>query len=295
MARLQAELRRYRELLEPQLIQYLSATDIPETLQKSMIYSIEAGGKRLRGCLCLAACELAGSSVENALPFACALEMIHAYSLIHDDLPCMDNDDFRRGKPTNHKVFGEGNAILAGDGLLSYAFEVTLNAAASHKDEPRYIDAALTIARGAGVFGMVAGQSMDLANERCEDLDADTLIYIHRHKTGALLTASILAGAIIGGASVELLQALNTYGDEYGKLFQITDDILDVTGDFKHMGKTLGKDASAAKLTYVTLYGLERAKEKAEQSAMQAKKALKEYSSAVFFQDLVEYTLRRDS
>lgn len=294
MQSLQETLTRYRAFLEPALQSYLSDPAIPETLRSSMLYSVSAGGKRLRGCLCLAACRLAGSDPARAIPFACALEMIHTYSLIHDDLPCMDNDDYRRGKPTNHKVYGEGNAVLAGDGLLSYAFEIILTAALKSGNHA-LVDAAAEIASGAGVFGMVAGQSADLANEQNPCRDIDALQFIHNHKTGSLLTASILSGAKVGGASPELLTALKRYGEAYGRLFQITDDLLDVTGDFAHMGKTIGKDAKSDKLTYVTLYGLESAKTLAFKAAEEAVSALNGYQGTEFFTELAEYTLQRDS
>jgi len=288
------ELKRYKEALEPALLTYFDDAGIPASLAEGMRYSITAGGKRLRGCLCLAACELACGNMEKALPFACALEMIHTYSLIHDDLPCMDNDDFRRGKPTNHKVFGEGNAVLAGDGLLSLAFEIMLREA-SISGDPQSLHAALSIAEGAGIHGMVAGQAVDLENEKLPHHDGETLRYIHRHKTGSLLIASILSGALAGGANQMLLAALKRFGEAYGVLFQITDDILDVTGDFEHMGKTLGKDAQADKLTYVSLYGVDGAKQMAQATAAEAIASLEEYPNADFFRSLCEYTLFRNS
>ena len=180
------------ERIETALRAYLSA-NIPEPLCEAMKYSLLAGGKRLRPMLCLSACEMTGGSQEAALPLACALEMIHTYSLIHDDLPCMDNDDFRRGRPSNHKAFGEANALLAGDGLLTYAFEVILSEGPKYIDNaPRYYEAAAQIASGAGVKGMVAGQWADLSNENNASANAEMLSYIHARKTGALITAAVL-------------------------------------------------------------------------------------------------------
>jgi len=265
---------RYRALIEDYLKKTMEAGDIPALLLKSMEYSLMAGGKRLRPCLCFAGCAMAGGDPKDALPLAAGLEMIHSYSLIHDDLPCMDNDDFRRGKPTNHRVFGEGHAVLAGDGLLSYAFEWMLEGARARNYAPGYMEGLLHIAKGAGVRGMVAGQSADLLNEKEERGDEETLRYIHSRKTGALIKASLLSGASCANMEREKFMALEAFSEAYGLLFQITDDILDVEGELGLLGKSIGKDAAENKLTYVRLYGLEGAKAIAKETAETALSAL---------------------
>lgn len=285
----------YTEMINAALKCYLDGADVPGEMREAMAYSLLAGGKRLRPSMCLHAAALAGGCAENAMPIACALEMIHTYSLIHDDLPCMDNDDFRRGRPSNHKVYGEANALLAGDGLLSLAFETMLCAGGEIlSSAPGYYKAVLEVAKGAGVSGMVAGQWADLANEENKAADGDTLTYIHRRKTGALIVASILSGAIVGNADTALLSALREYGEHYGVLFQITDDILDVVGDEKTVGKTLGKDAEQSKLTYPALYGLEQARHMAEKEAELAVSALAPYGEkAKWFTELAKAALTR--
>ena len=237
----------------------------PESLREAMRYSLLAGGKRLRPILCLAACELAGGDGDLALPTAVALEMIHTMSLIHDDLPAMDNDDLRRGRPTNHKVFGEANAILAGDALLTRAFEmVALRSPGLPAERLLAVVGELSLASGAP--GLVGGQVVDL---ECEGkaVDLDTLEYIHLHKTGALLRACVISGAQIAGASEALLTALGTYARGIGLAFQIIDDILDVTASSEVLGKTAGKDLTADKTTYPKLLGLEESRRRAEAKA----------------------------
>ena len=275
---------------------YIGNSAIPAPLREAMAYSLLAGGKRLRPMLCLSACEINGGSIDAAMPIACAAEMIHTYSLIHDDLPCMDNDDFRRGRLSNHKMFGEANALLAGDGLLTYAFEVMLHEGIKHiSAAPRYYEAAAVLASGAGVCGMVAGQWADLANSGNGNGDAETLSYIHMRKTGALITAAVVAGGLVGCAGEEELEALKKFGLHYGRLFQITDDLLDVEGDAKTVGKTLGKDAEQEKLTYPAIYGLQKAHEMAAQEAACAKAALASCygDRAQWFFDLTDDTLKR--
>ena len=232
---------------------------------------------------------------EEALHFACALEMIHTYSLIHDDLPCMDNDDYRRGMPSNHKVFGEANAVLAGDGLLSLAFDTMLAAIANNPCQGE-IKAAQAVSEGAGVQGMVAGQVADLASEKSGARDMDTLRFIHVNKTGAMIRASLLAGGCVAGADEEQLKALSDFGYAYGDLFQMTDDILDVEGSFESMGKTLGKDAQEGKLTYISLVGLEEAKKIAGQTAENALAALEIFGEkAWLLRELTNATVNRKS
>ncbi len=243
----------YKDLLEAYL-EALPFSGAPDALRQAMRYSLLAGGKRLRGCLLLASCRLAGGEPAEALPFAAALEMIHAYSLIHDDLPAMDNDTLRRGKPTNHVVFGEAMAILAGDGLLTHAFEIM--AASGH---PRAFRALGEIAKAAGVGGMLAGQVLDVTSEG-KAPDRTLTEQIHRGKTAALLTAPVTAGLILGGAEDGQIEAGRSFGFHLGMAFQIVDDILDLEGDPALMGKTLGKDTEEGKLTWPACVGLDQAR-----------------------------------
>lgn len=260
----------------------LNARAMPCGLKDSMAYSLLGGGKFLRSALCLESCRMLAGDIAMAEQAACAIEMIHCYSLIHDDLPAMDNDDMRRGKPSNHIVFGEAGAILAGDGLLSLAFELL---AANCRSS-----ALQAVARGA--VDMVAGQSLDLANANGED----ALLRIHSLKTGALIKAAILAGAYCASPGEQDLAALSMFADAFGLLFQITDDILDVTGDAASLGKTIGKDERVGKLTFVTQYGLEQAKSRAAEQAQAAKAAVAGFrDQATFFLALTEATLSRDA
>ena len=245
---------------------------IPEKLEKSMRYSLDAGGKRLRPVMLLAGCEMAGGTEAEALPFACALEMIHTYSLIHDDLPALDNDDLRRGKPTNHKVFGEAGAILAGDGLLNTAAELMARTAAERKDllGARAMECVM---RHAGVTGMIGGQSVDVLSEGLEPTE-ETVRYIHEHKTADLLEAAVEAGLILGGAGPEQIGTGRQFAFHFGMAFQITDDLLDVTGDAALMGKNTGMDAEQNKMTWVALKGIEQARRDAEEQVRLALETL---------------------
>ncbi len=232
------------------------ATSRPATIHRAMRYSLLGGGKRLRPLLCLAAAEAVGGDPVRALPAACAVELVHTYSLIHDDLPCMDDDDLRRGRPTSHKVFGEGMAVLAGDALLTQAFAVLAKA------EPRRGDAAalvVELASAAGSRGLIAGQVADLEAEGAPP-SAPLLHYIHRHKTGALLAASVRLGGLCAGASPRVLATLGRFGQALGLAFQIQDDILDETQGAEALGKTAGKDAASGKLTFPRVYGLQEAR-----------------------------------
>ena len=263
----------YRRMTEEALIPTLSSLgDIPSPLWEAMSYSLEGGGKRIRPALLLAACETAGGDVSEALPFACALEMIHTYSLIHDDLPAMDNDDLRRGQPTNHKVFGENVAILAGDGLLNAAAEV-MAAAALKMEDLRGIRAMETIMRHAGVTGMIAGQSEDVTSEGQEPRE-DIVRYIHEHKTADLLEAAVEAGLALAGAEEEEIDAGREYARHLGLAFQMTDDLLDVTGNADKLGKSTGKDLEQNKMTWVALKGVEGTEADARKEIELAKKAL---------------------
>ncbi len=232
--------------------------EFPPVIYDAMRYSLLAGGKRLRPMMLLAACEAVGGRKEDALPFACALEMIHTYSLIHDDLPAMDNDDYRRGRLTNHKVYGEGMAILAGDALLHHAME-TMAAACAENPNPRTTGAMRVIAHGAGIFGMLAGQAVDVLLEG-KPLDQKTLDFIHLHKTAAMIRGALEAGALLGGADQETAEQFGLAGDKIGVAFQIIDDILDVTSTMEELGKPIHSDEKNQKTTYVTLYGVEESR-----------------------------------
>ena len=288
----------YRELVETRLNEHMENARIPRQLSTAMAYSLCGGGKRLRPVLTLAAGDLFHGSREAALPLACALEMIHTYSLIHDDLPCMDNDDFRRGKPSSHKEFGEATALLAGDALLSYAFELLSDAALVWQPQvSSYLVAIQEVARAAGVTGMIAGQVADLASGNDIDAgDEEKLRYIHARKTGALLRASVMAGTYLGNPSDADAAAMARFGGLYGMLFQITDDILDVEGSLETLGKTPGKDADGRKLTYPSCFGLEVTKTMAQETAAQAKEILLTYGERAWFLNaLTDMTLNRNS
>ena len=269
-----------------------SATTRPATIHKAMRYSLFAGGKRMRPALCLAAAQACGGKEADALPLACAVECIHTYSLIHDDLPAMDNDDFRRGKPTNHKVFGEGIAVLAGDALLTQAFEI----AAQARGWPRYPhrDLILEIARAAGSLQLVAGQVADLEGEG-KKTSAAQLKYIHERKTSALLCCSVRLGGMSANCTSAQLRALTDFGYHVGLAFQVIDDILDVTQTSEQLGKTAGKDTKAQKATYPAIVGLEKSRKIAAQLTDKAFAALKTFKGkAVALEALAEFLLKRD-
>lgn len=263
--------RGYLGFVEPALQQAL--VGIYPRLKEAMAYSLNSGGKLLRPVLLLAACDAVGGDIRDAVTFAGAVEMIHTYSLIHDDLPCMDDDDYRRGRQSNHRVFGEGMAVLAGDALLSLAFEVMSEQVVRHQDNPNVAHAMLAIARGCGVHGMVAGQARDLASMASE-IDANELRLLHTGKTGALMSAACVAGALLGGADEEQRKAFESYGQHLGLAFQIADDILDATSSLEELGKTPGKDECANKPTYVTIYGVTQAEVWARRFANLAIEAL---------------------
>ncbi len=274
--------------------------DLPESIRKAMRYSLFAGGKRLRPTLVLEAAECCGLNAKKALKTAAALEMIHTYSLIHDDLPAMDDDDLRRGKPTNHKVFGEAMAILAGDGLLTKAFEAAAENAADLKLKGRdTAELVRLIAYGAGGEGMVGGQVADLAAEGMSKkiskaAAAKVLEAVHRRKTGALIIASLDAGAVLAGASDGKREALRSYGACIGLAFQIADDVLDVVGDKKKMGKR-GSDRDNDKLTYASLYGVDGARAKARALVEMAHAHLKGFGrKAETLHELADYIIARD-
>lgn len=243
--------------------QLADAGAIHPIMRDAMAYSLFAGGKRVRAVLLLATAALFQEEVAEAHAFAAAIEMIHTYSLIHDDLPAMDNDDYRRGNPTSHKVFGEANAILAGDALLNMAYEIMSDEAnvAAHQGNLRPLSAMKMIAKQAGARGMIAGQAADLENENNPKADEKLLMYIDTHKTGALIEASVLSGAILANASMKEQHALLVYASNLGLAFQASDDILDATGSAQEMGKSTGKDQEAGKATFVHLYGVEKTRQ----------------------------------
>jgi geranylgeranyl diphosphate synthase type II len=255
-------LKNRRDVIEAALHEALpDETNYPPVIFRAVRYSLFAGGKRLRSILCLAAAEATGGDYRAVLPAACALEMIHTYSLIHDDLPAMDDDDFRRGQPTSHKVFGEATAILAGDALLTEAFALMSAAERMPQIPPERVLAVISeIARAAGFWGMVGGQVMDIQPQKAAD--EETLLYIHTRKTGALMVASVRAGAILAGAQPGEIEALSAYGRHLGLAFQIADDILNVEGDAATLGKGTGSDAVRGKLTFPRLMGLEASRKK---------------------------------
>lgn len=266
---------------------YLGAWEgVPDTLDEAIRYTLLADGKRLRPALALGAAEMIAGDDAPALPLACALEMIHTYSLIHDDLPCMDDDDIRRGKPTSHKVYGEAIAILAGDGLLTMAFELLAKAENSQ--------VVAEVARAAGVVGMVGGQVADLQSEG-HHLDADDLKAVHRCKTGTLIRASVRAGGLVAGANAAQLAALTAFGENIGFAFQIADDVLDVTGDEAALGKAIGSDHAKGKATYPALVGLEESQRLANEAAEAAIEVLASFGTeADSFRDLARYIVVRN-
>jgi len=248
-------------------------TVTPETIHKAMRYSVFAGGKRLRPVLVIAGAEAVGGRMDDVMPTACALEMIHTYSLIHDDLPAMDNDDFRRGRPTSHKVFGEAMAILAGDGLLTLAFRLIAENWRPAMDARVLRDVLVDVSDAAGTDGMVGGQVADLEAEG-RRVSPDMLEYIHLHKTAALIRTSIRVGARLSGARDEQLRALTVAGGDLGLAFQIVDDILDVTGTTEQLGKTAGKDQAQQKATYPAIHGIEASEAQAGRLVGEALHAL---------------------
>ena len=267
--------------------------NMPKTHDKvllAMEYSLFSGGKRFRPMLLLSTCKAVGKTVnEGAKKLAAALEFVHTYSLIHDDLPEMDNDDYRRGKPSNHKVFGVGNAVLAGDGLLNTAHAILLGACRSG---PEYVSAAEVVNNAAGIYGMIAGQSADLLHEKDNDCNEEILGFIYRNKTAKMLTAPLLVPSVLAGG--KYYSELKLFGENIGCLFQLTDDILDVEGNFSELGKTIGKDSDENKCTAIKLYGLDGAKLRADVLADKCYKILEGIEGDTdFFKQLVSFVLTR--
>ncbi len=260
---LQSYLGERRRLVDEALERVLPGDDVPPpTIHRAMRYSVMAGGKRLRPILVIAGAEAVGSVAERVLPTACALELIHTYSLIHDDLPAMDDDDYRRGRLTNHKVFGDAIAILAGDALLTLAFRLIADNAALVSDPAIIHGVVAEVADAAGTQGMVGGQVVDIESEG-KTVSAETLDYIHLHKTAALIRGSLRAGAMLGGGDVPAVSAITTAGERLGLAFQIVDDILDVEGSLAELGKTAGSDERKKKVTYPAHHGVEASRRKA--------------------------------
>lgn len=282
----------YKEIIDAHLLDFIPNIDNKSiSLYEAMKYSLTAGGKRLRPILLLAACEFAGGDINEAIPYACAVEYIHTYSLIHDDLPAMDNDDLRRGLPTNHKIYGDALAILAGDGLLTTAFEAINKDMMMYFDNPekmrKRISASFEIAKGAGCKGMVAGQVSDIEAET-NDCSNEMLEYIHINKTAALIKSAIKAGLYLGNPSSDMLSQLDKYAENLGLAYQIADDILDVIGNPEELGKETGSDKKKNKTTYTSINGLEAAQDRLEQLTENAVEAIADYyDNAEFFRDLV--------
>lgn len=287
------ELRHKIELVDQHLGKYLQGyKNSSEPIGEAMEYSLFAGGKRIRPVLMMATYELFGRDVQSIMPFACALEMIHTYSLIHDDLPAMDNSDLRRGRPSSHVVYGEAVAVLAGDALLNTAFEVMLKSGTA--DPSLATQTAACIAEASGVFGMIGGQVMDVCMEG-KKIDFDTLKQIHSKKTGALIRAAVLAGAILGGADARERESLTAFAENFGLAFQIRDDILDVEGSLDMLGKPTGNDAAGKKNTYVSLLGLEKAKDLLKLHTKQAKDSIAIFGcKAAFLIELTDYLAVRE-
>lgn len=267
----------------------IGATVPEKTLTESMRYSVMAGGKRIRPVLTLAVAKMLSAEVSEVMPLAAAIEMIHTYSLIHDDLPAMDNDDYRRGKPTNHKVFGEAMAILAGDALLNEAFQLLLKSSAEAGEKTgQFVKASCVIADAAGKDGMIAGQVIDMESEG-KQVSETTLKTMHRKKTGALIKASIIAPAVFAGVSQDKIEALSEYADNIGMAFQIKDDILDVESTSEDLGKPVGSDARNNKTTYVSLYGLDEAKRILHDITQKAVEALNIFGEKAWFLKEIAY------
>lgn len=295
-AKFKEELQIRAKVIDRELEKYLPGQEEePPMIHRAMRYSIFAGGKRLRPILVMAAAAAVGGSTEKVMPTACALEMIHTYSLIHDDLPVMDNDDYRRGRLTSHKVFGEAVAVLAGDALLTGAFELIACNGDIEGIPPRAVNKViLEVAKASGSKGMIGGQVVDMENEN-KTVDADTLKYIHGHKTAALFRAAIRAGAILSGADDKQLVALTNYANHMGLAYQITDDILDVEGSQEILGKPIGSDEKRGKSTYPSLFGMQESKKLANEAVKMAISELNIFGAeADILRDIADYLLLRN-
>lgn len=290
-----SDVKRYLEQVEQWIKGLITIEETPEKkIHEAMNYSLLAGGKRLRPILSMAVCQMLGGKTQEVLPFACAIELIHTYSLIHDDLPCMDNDDMRRGRPTNHKVYGEAMALLAGDGLLNLAFETLLKETLNNRDnQEACLKAAHLIACASGTGGMIGGQVMDMEAEE-RKLTYEELCTMHRKKTGALIKVATLVPAILLNAGESVYCALESYSLHIGLAFQIKDDILDLEGNSEIVGKPLRSDERNNKSTFVTLLGLKAAKERLKFSVEQAVEAVKPIKNSEFLIEMAAYIAQRD-
>ena len=272
---------KYIELVDKTLDKYLNP-EFPKAIFESMKYTVTLPGKRLRPVMCLESCRMFGGEIEAALPTACAIEMLHAQSLIHDDLPCMDNDDFRRGKPSNHKVFGEAIAVLAGDALLSFAPQMIIENSKLPPDT--VLKVIHEFVKSAGAYQLIGGQVADILSEEGADIGkpkSEVLEYIHTNKTAVLFKLALKTGAIIAGADTEKVNEMEELGQNFGLAFQIYDDIMDEVSTFEEMGKTLGKDKESGKLTYVSLYGLDNSRVKVRELIGKSKSIAKKYNSEI--------------
>lgn len=284
----------YAQFIENALKKYSlqNKLDLHKNVAKAMDYSLEAGGKRIRPVLVLEFCRVCGGNWKNAVSAACAIEMIHTFSLIHDDLPCMDDDDFRRGKPSCHKQFGEAMAVLAGDALAIRPFEII--SAAKELDAEKRVRLINELSRSSGAEGMIGGQVIDMENEERDNVDAENLRFMYSLKTGALIKTSCIMGCICAGADSEKTALAAEYANALGVAFQIIDDILDVVGDESVLGKPTGSDSEENKTTFVTVYGLEKAKEQAKKYTEKALEILDGFEENEFLKELTGFLLDRD-
>ena len=271
------------ELVNEKLDEYLPII-YPEDIFKAMKYTLMLPGKRLRPVMCLEAARLLGADIKNVLPAACAIEMLHVQSLIHDDLPCMDNDDFRRGKPSNHKVFGEANAVLAGDALLTFAPQLIIEKSRNLLSMTQIVRILHEYSKFAGAYGLIAGQVVDIESEGGKFVKSpnETLDFIHLNKTAVLFRLAVRIGAIAAGADDETIEEFDNFAKKFGLAFQIYDDIMDEISSFEELGKTVGKDKNSGKLTYVSLYGLKEAENKFNYLIKECYVIIEKYHSKVF-------------
>lgn len=288
------ELKLKQNIIEENLEKIINRNIAPGSIIEAMKYSLLAPGKRVRPILAITICEALGGKAEDVLNLGCAIEIIHSYSLIHDDLPAMDNDDLRRGKPTNHKVYGEAMAILAGDGLLNYSFEIIFDEIIKNNFNPSYVMAGEVISKSSGINGMIGGQVLDMENEN-KLMDLNSLYEMHEKKTGALIEAACLIGYIISG-NIEKKNSIMNYSKNLGIAFQIIDDILDCTGDVKKLGKNIGSDFDNGKSTFVSILGLDKSIKLAREYSAAAKSYAKEIEadSEGFLANLTDYLLNRE-
>lgn len=286
-----AQIEKYCDVVNTELMKYIpEANDGQRDVTKAMRYSLSNGGKRLRPIFVLEFCRMCGGDVNKALPYACAIEYIHTYSLIHDDLPCMDNDDMRRGKPSCHKMYGEATALLAGDALLTHAFEIC---SLSELSDSQNLRAVSLLSQNAGVGGMIGGQVIDLKYEQ-SDPSISNILTVHRLKTGALISAACILGCIAAGADDEKIALASRYAYMIGTAFQIRDDLLDILGDEEKLGKPVGSDADNDKTTYVTLVGADRAQQDVKTLTDKAVEILDSFSENDFMKTLSEYLVNRE-